>query len=133
MLARLATRVATGFAVSGYRQTTAMAKKNFYAVVKGKRPGIYRTWEECSSQVKGHSGAVFKGFTLLEEAEQYFVLHGLAPPPPPAAAAAAAAGEPAQHWLTAGLSRAQEPQQPVTKSQVRQSWLVNMQATQLVY
>lgn len=48
-----------------------MAKKKYYAVKKGKTPGIYCTWEECKAQVEGYSGAVFKGFVTEEEAEQY--------------------------------------------------------------
>lgn len=47
-----------------------MAKK-FYAVRAGKTPGIYTTWAECQNQVKGFSGAEFKGFATKEEAEWY--------------------------------------------------------------
>ncbi|MGH2065600.1 viroplasmin family protein, partial [Aerococcus sp. L_4] len=46
-----------------------MAK--FYAVKKGKIPGIYKTWPECQKQVKGFSGAVYKSFASLEEAEAF--------------------------------------------------------------
>src|SRR5699024_3430530 len=46
-----------------------MAK--FYAVKKGKKPGIYKTWPDCQKQVKGFSGAVYKSFTSLEEAEAF--------------------------------------------------------------
>lgn len=48
-----------------------MAKKNFYAVKKGKTPGIYKTWEECKSQIDGFSGAIYKGFSTWEEAEVF--------------------------------------------------------------
>ncbi len=48
-----------------------MAKKHYYAVKKGISPGIYKTWEECKSQVSGFSGAEYKGFTTLEEAESF--------------------------------------------------------------
>jgi len=44
-----------------------MAKKNFYAVVKGKTPGIYRTWSECEAQVKGCANE-YKGFATYDEA-----------------------------------------------------------------
>ncbi len=47
------------------------SKKNFYAVKKGRNPGIYKTWNECSSQVQGFSGAVYKGFETKEEAEVF--------------------------------------------------------------
>ena len=39
-----------------------MAKKKYYAVKRGKTPGIYLTWEDCRSQISGFSGAVYKGF-----------------------------------------------------------------------
>ncbi len=48
-----------------------MAKKNYYCVLVGKTPGIYRTWNECKAQVDGFPGAKYKGFSLLEEAEEY--------------------------------------------------------------
>lgn len=44
-----------------------MAKK-YYAVKKGKMPGIYMSWADCQAQVTGFPGAVFKGFMTLEEA-----------------------------------------------------------------
>ncbi len=47
-----------------------MAKK-FYAVKKGKTPGIYESWAECKVQIDGFSGAIYKGFTSREEAESY--------------------------------------------------------------
>lgn len=52
-----------------------MAKK-FYAVQKGKVPGVYQTWEECKAQVHGYSGAVYKSFSTEEEAMRYVVGQG---------------------------------------------------------
>lgn len=46
-----------------------MAK--FYAVKEGRRPGIYRTWDECKEQTSGYSGAVFKSFKIKEDAVNY--------------------------------------------------------------
>lgn len=46
-----------------------MAK--YYAVKKGKKPGIYMTWDECKNQVSGFSGAVYKSFTTKQEAEAF--------------------------------------------------------------
>ncbi|MBQ1491826.1 MAG: ribonuclease H family protein [Blautia sp.] len=46
-------------------------KKNFYAVRKGRNPGIYKTWKECQQQVTGFSGAEFRGFVTLPEAEEF--------------------------------------------------------------
>lgn len=48
-----------------------MAKKKYYAVKVGKTPGIYLTWEDCKSQVDGVSGALYKSFPTLAEAEAY--------------------------------------------------------------
>ena len=48
------------------------AKKTHYAVVKGRMPGIYHTWDDCQKQTKGWPGAVFKGFKCHEDAQQYF-------------------------------------------------------------
>ena len=50
-----------------------MAKKKYYAVKVGKTPGIYLTWEDCKSQVEGVSGAVYKSFPTLLEAEEYIL------------------------------------------------------------
>lgn len=40
----------------------------FYAVKKGKNPGIYRSWDECSKQVIGYNGAIYKSFFNMDEA-----------------------------------------------------------------
>ena len=47
-----------------------MASK-YYAVKKGKKPGVYRTWDECKAQTDGFSGAIFKSFKNQEEAEAF--------------------------------------------------------------
>ena len=48
-----------------------MAKKNFYVVLVGRTPGIYTNWEDCKAQVNGYKGSKFKGFTTMEQAQQY--------------------------------------------------------------
>lgn len=45
--------------------------KNYYAVRKGRVPGIYKTWAECQAQTSGFSGPEFKGFATLAEAEDF--------------------------------------------------------------
>ncbi|MFA7203654.1 MAG: viroplasmin family protein [Candidatus Caldatribacteriota bacterium] len=50
-----------------------MAKRKFYAVKSGKIPGIYQTWNQAEEQVKGFSGAEYKSFPTLEEAERYIL------------------------------------------------------------
>ena len=48
-----------------------MAKKNYYAVRQGRKPGIYRTWAECKAQVDGYKNAEYKGFATMEEASGF--------------------------------------------------------------
>ena len=43
----------------------------YYAVAKGRKAGIYTTWGECETQVKGFSGAVYKSFTTEAEAKRF--------------------------------------------------------------
>lgn len=43
----------------------------YYAVRKGKKTGIYTTWEECKKQVHGYSGAEYKSFATEQEAENF--------------------------------------------------------------
>ena len=43
----------------------------FYAVAKGRIPGIYKTWAECQEQVTGFGGAIFKKFETKGEAELF--------------------------------------------------------------
>lgn len=42
--------------------------EKYYAVRVGKKPGIYRSWSDCSLQVTGYKGAEFKKFDSEEEA-----------------------------------------------------------------
>ncbi|KAI5452026.1 hypothetical protein NCC49_001322 [Naganishia albida] len=50
---------------------TKMPKSAFYAVKRGREPGIYSTWAECEHQTKGYTGAVHKKFPTREAAEQF--------------------------------------------------------------
>ena len=47
-----------------------MAKK-YYAVREGFKKGIYTSWPECQKQINGYSGAAYKGFPTLEEANDW--------------------------------------------------------------
>ena len=47
-----------------------MASK-YYAVKKGKVPGIYLNWNDCKAMVDGYQGAVYKSFKTIEEAEKF--------------------------------------------------------------
>lgn len=48
-----------------------MANKKLYAVKKGKKTGLFQTWEACKAAVDGYSGAEYKSFFSREEAEAY--------------------------------------------------------------
>lgn len=47
-----------------------MAKK-IYVVRKGHKTGIFNTWDECKAAVDGFSGADYKSFGNIEDAEAY--------------------------------------------------------------
>ena len=50
------------------------SKKKFYAVARGRQPGIYTTWfgpEGAQVQVLGFEGARYKGFATRPEAEAF--------------------------------------------------------------
>lgn len=49
-----------------------MAKKKFYVVWEGRNPGVYDTWEDCSRQISGFTGAVYKSFPAKEQAEDAY-------------------------------------------------------------
>ena len=53
------------------RKRKVNMKTKYYAVKKGKNIGIYTDWEECQSNVIGISGAIFKSFHSLKEAEDF--------------------------------------------------------------
>ena len=97
-------------------------QSKYYAVVKGKKPGIYNTWGECSSQVTGYSGAIFQSFKSRDDAVQYYQMQVPPAPRPPkrqpppvttavvaAAAAAAVAAVMAPHSYTYGFHPVDPP------------------------
>ena len=49
-----------------------MGKNKYYVVWKGKKPGIYNSWESCKEHVEGVEGAKYKGFPTYELAECAF-------------------------------------------------------------
>lgn len=49
-----------------------MAKPKFYVVWKGRKTGIFESWDECNKQIYGFHGAVFKSFKTKNLAEQAF-------------------------------------------------------------
>ena len=57
-----------------------MAPKKYYAVAKGRRPGIYDNWLEAKMQIDGFNGAVYKGFPSKKEAEDWMKRQGVVSP-----------------------------------------------------
>lgn len=47
----------------------------YYAVRKGKKTGIFMTWDECKENVYGFKGAEYKSFKTKEEAENFFCVN----------------------------------------------------------
>jgi ribonuclease HI len=56
----------------GLGKVAFMAKQKFYVVWKGRRTGVFSTWEACSAQVSGYAGAEYKSFDSLAAAESAF-------------------------------------------------------------
>jgi len=47
----------------------------FYAVARGRVPGIYETWEECRSQTDKFKSTLYKKFKTRGEAEEFISFH----------------------------------------------------------
>lgn len=45
--------------------------KKYYAVKKGRKTGVYATWDECRQQVESFPGAIYKSFTDYDMASQF--------------------------------------------------------------
>lgn len=61
-------------------------KKKYYVVWKGRKTGIFNTWDEAAAQVNGYTGAEYKAFESKTEAEsallgEYRTYKGKTPPP----------------------------------------------------
>ena len=44
----------------------------YYVVWNGLETGVFTSWEECSRQIKGVQGALYKSFKTMEEAEKAY-------------------------------------------------------------
>jgi ribonuclease HI len=47
-------------------------KAKFYVVWKGRKAGVFSSWEACAAQVQGFTGAQYKSFTSRTAAEKAF-------------------------------------------------------------
>ena len=50
--------------------------KFYYAVQKGRHPGVYESWSDCQREVIGATGAVYKKFKTRAEAEAFVMGDG---------------------------------------------------------
>ncbi len=48
-----------------------MQQKKFYAIAKGRKPGIYTNWPEAKEQIDGFAGALYRGFPTYAQAEAW--------------------------------------------------------------
>ncbi len=44
-------------------------KQKFYAVIKGRKTGVFTSWFSCERQIKGYKGAIYKSYKTRSEAE----------------------------------------------------------------
>ena len=44
---------------------------NFYAVVNGRKKGVFLTWNDCNNSIKGYRNAIFKKFKTMKQAKDY--------------------------------------------------------------
>lgn len=49
-----------------------MSKPKYYVVWKGFQPGVFNSWDACRASIQGYSGAVYKSYTSLSEAQEAF-------------------------------------------------------------
>lgn len=48
-----------------------MDKTKIYAVKQGRKVGLFYSWSECEEQIHGFSGAQYKSFTEINDANKY--------------------------------------------------------------
>lgn len=59
-----------------YSAPLLISKMPFYAVAKGRTPGIFMTWPDCEAQVKGFPGARYKKFDSVAGAQDFISAEG---------------------------------------------------------
>jgi ribonuclease HI len=47
-------------------------KIKYYVVWKGRKTGVFDTWDECSKQISGFQGARYKSYSAMDEAKEAF-------------------------------------------------------------
>ena len=54
----------------------------YYAVAKGRKTGIFTSWEETKYSVSGHPAALYKSFSSKQQAEEFLEQNAQLPPSP---------------------------------------------------
>jgi hypothetical protein len=54
-------------------ETAQGQPKTYYAVARGRKPGVYSTWGDCHKQVSGVEGHLYKPFKSFEAAFNFYV------------------------------------------------------------
>ncbi|CCM05124.1 uncharacterized protein FIBRA_07332 [Fibroporia radiculosa] len=72
------------------------SKIAFYAVARGRTPGVYSTWDDCELQVTGFPGARYKKFNNAADAEVWVASYGSASDPSGISSAPAPSNAPPQ-------------------------------------
>ncbi|KAH9892415.1 ribonuclease H-like domain-containing protein [Cubamyces lactineus] len=52
-------------------------KPGFYAVARGRTPGVYNTWDDCQAQTAGFPGNKHQKFPTYDQARKYLAEHGV--------------------------------------------------------
>ncbi len=89
-----------------------MPKSKWYAVAKGRSPGIYQTWDQCKAQTAGFSGAIFKSFKTRDDAQAFIISNSTS---------ATATAVPSRNNNTAGKKRARDLSDVTHTSQKKRS------------
>ena len=58
------------------KSKTPAPSRRYYAVARGRNPGVYKDWGDAERQVNGFSGALHKKFKSLREARTFVIRHG---------------------------------------------------------
>lgn len=61
-------------------KTTPKEQNKYYAVSRGRNPGIYKAWSLAHEQVNNFPSAAHKGFKTLKEAKSYMAAAGISKP-----------------------------------------------------
>ncbi|KAM5165090.1 ribonuclease H1 [Mantella aurantiaca] len=59
------------FLCASIRSPQALMVRMFYAVRRGRKPGVYNTWDECKKQVECFAGARYKKFGCEQDAWKF--------------------------------------------------------------